>query len=128
MSDHDHEQPTGNPPVYTHRDGALSAKVWRNETHDGRPFYSVTFARTYTDPETDELRESRSFQQTDVLKIQRLAGQAYQTIGQFRAQDREHAQTDRTDGLNDQREAAMNGRAKSQGTRRVSRRKRQPEP
>ena len=77
-----------NPPVETHRDGAVSAKVWRNITKDGNPSYSVTFQRTYTDPATKQVSESRSFWGTDILKVPPLANEAYRTIGIMREMDR----------------------------------------
>lgn len=79
---------TNNPPVETHRDGAVSVKVWRNITKNGNPAYSVTFQRTYTDPNTNQVAESRSFGGTDILKIPQLASEAYRTIGQMREMDR----------------------------------------
>ena len=105
---------TNNPPVATHRDGAVSAKVWRNIANDGRPFYSTTFQRTYTDQATGQPRETTSFQGTDVLKIQHLATEAYQTISRLRDQDRAQAQPEQqgqnqpqTSGLAQQRDAVM---------------------
>lgn len=79
---------TNNPPVETHRDGAVSVKVWRNITKNGNPAYSVTFQRTYTDPKTNQVAESRSFGGTDILKIPQLANEAYRTIGQMREMDK----------------------------------------
>jgi Sec-independent protein translocase protein TatA len=77
-----------NPPVETHRDGAVSAKVWRNFTKDGKPIYSVTIQRTYTNPKTQQIAESHSFGGTDILKIPHLASEAYRTIGKMRELDR----------------------------------------
>lgn len=79
---------TNNPPIETHRDGAVSAKIWRNITKDGNPSYSVTFQRTYTDPATQRAAESRSFWSTDILKVQQLAEKSYQTIGKMREMDK----------------------------------------
>lgn len=76
------------PPIVTLRDGAVFAKVWRNQTSEGEPYYSTTFGRTYKDPESGRLRESASFQSTDILKVQQLAPQAYQAIGRFKEADR----------------------------------------
>ena len=82
-----------NPPIQTHRDGAISAKVWRNYSNEGEPFYSVTFQRTYTDPKTKEPRETNSFLGTDVLKVQQLAAEAYRTIGHERQLDKDYAKS-----------------------------------
>lgn len=80
-----------NPPIDTFRDGAVSAKVWRNTSTDGDAFYSVTFQRVYTDAATGKVREASSFQGTDLLKVQRLASEAYRYVGRARAHDREQA-------------------------------------
>lgn len=116
-----------NPPIATHRDGAVSAKVWRNFSKDGDPFYSVTFQRTYTDPQNGEPRETNSFIATDVLKVQQLAGEAYRTINHERRQEKRYAraqdgqapaeeqQAQQQQGLAPQREAAFDAAAPQQG-------------
>lgn len=83
---------TKNAPVATHRDGAISAKVWRNVSNEGKPYYSTTFARTYTNPQTQQIAEAQSFGGTDILKVQQLAGEAYQSITQLREQDKQRNQ------------------------------------
>lgn len=80
--------PTNNPPVEVHRDGATSAKIWRNVNKDGNPHYSVTFQKTYTNPETQQIAESRSFWSTDILKVKQLAEKAYDSIGRMRELDK----------------------------------------
>ncbi len=80
------------PPVATLRDGAVSAKVWRNISSDGKPHYSTTLQRTYTDPKTGAPRESQSFQGVELLKLQLLAKQAYVTESRFRERDRQQEQ------------------------------------
>lgn len=107
MSDDDNQQQK-TPPVAVHRDGAVAAKVWRNHTQEGAPFYSVTFERSYTDPATGEPRSSRSFQGTDILKLQQLAGEAYQSVARLKARDRQNEpQAEHDPGLAEQRDAAM---------------------
>ena len=86
------ETQSGNPPVKTHPDGAVRVKVWRNQTHEGKPFYNVTIGRAYQDRETGQWRESQSFGAADLLKLQPLLNEAYQTIRQEQALDRERAQ------------------------------------
>lgn len=130
---------TSNPPIETHRDGAVSAKVWRNFTKEGKPIYSVTLQRTYTNPKTQQIAESHSFGGTDILKIAPLASEAYRTIGKMRELDRaEPAQDPQLDvqqaqapqqgavqqpvqqqaapqeGLAQQRDTAMSGAAPTQ--------------
>lgn len=79
---------TNAPPAATHRDGAVFAKVWRNWSHKGDPFYTLDIGRTYTDVKTGQLRESNSFSGTDILKIGPLSTKAYESIGQLREADR----------------------------------------
>ncbi|MBL4616285.1 MAG: hypothetical protein JKY46_01185 [Robiginitomaculum sp.] len=113
---------TGNKgPVYTHRDGAISAKIWENTTPKGGTYHTVSFGRTYTDPKTGQPRESQSFQGTDLLKIQQLARESYRTIGQIREMKISHeqekapqAQEQNTQGLQTQRDAALNNAAPRQ--------------
>jgi len=83
---------TKNAPVATHRDGAISSKVWRNVSNEGKPYYSVTFARTYTNPQTQQISEAQSFSGTDILKVQQLASESYNSISVMRAQDKQHTQ------------------------------------
>lgn len=89
-----------NPPVATLRDGAISAKVWRNFAEgQALPFYSVTFQRTYTDPATEQPRETHSFGSTDILKVQQLASEAYRTVSHLRTQDRAELRHDQDPGF-----------------------------
>lgn len=81
-------QENRNAPVATHRDGATSAKVWRNVNKDGQPYYSVTFQRTYTNARTGSPAETHSFSGNDILKIQQLASESYRTIGTMREMDK----------------------------------------
>lgn len=101
-------------PIKTHEDGAVRVKVWRNQSHEGRPFYNVTVGRVYKDEEAGEWRETRSLSPDDVLKAQALMGEAYQTIRQEQTLDREYARVQMQEdepGLSAQRDAAVaNGR------------------
>ncbi len=99
---------TNNPPIETHRDGSLSAKVWRNFTKDGKPMYSVTLQRTYTNPKTQQIAESHSFGGTDILKIPHLASEAYRTIGKMR-------ELDRSDPAQNQQQDVQQAQAPQQG-------------
>lgn len=76
-----------NAPVERFNDGAVKATIFRNISKEGRPFYNVTFARTYTD-NNDNIRETQSFSGTDVLKVRRLADQAYHAVDRLKKQDR----------------------------------------
>ncbi len=118
-------QQKASPPIMTHRDGAVFAKVWRNVQENGDAFYNVTVGRTFTDKQSGEIRESRSLSGTDILKAQTLLGESYNTISQERAMDRAHAQKPELStqepepapqGLQAQRDAALNNAAPAQGT------------
>ena len=89
----------GDPPWATHRDGSLSAKIWRNESADNGAYYSVTFQKIYTDKATGEARETRNFTATDLLKLQPLAMDAYKSVGEFRQQERQFEKAQRRDEI-----------------------------
>lgn len=108
----------GNAPIHTIRDGSVSAKIWRNEVEaQPLPFYSVTFQRNYTDKATQQVRETHSFNNTDILKVQTLAPQAYRAVSKLRERDRSELQQDQNpnpqqeqpqqQGLSQQRDAVM---------------------
>ena len=78
---------TSNQPTLTIRDGALKATIWKNFGENGN-FYSVELSRTYTDS-AGEFHESNSFSGNELLRIARLAEQAYDEILSLRAIDRE---------------------------------------
>lgn len=88
MSNQNHTPKSGNAPVERFSDGAVKASIFRNVSKEGKPFYNVTFARTYTHPETGQPAETQSFSGTDVLKVRRLADQAYHAVDRLRKQDR----------------------------------------
>jgi hypothetical protein len=121
------EQPAANPPVMTHRDGAVFVKVWRNE-HEDRAIYNATIGRTYTDKESGEIRESRSLSGDDILKVQPLLGKAYETISQERAMDRSFASSKPEQGLEAQRDAALSQTPKPQETATANPRTRNRQP
>lgn len=117
MSDQSEEFPL----VETHNDGAVFAKVWRNHSQEGKPYLSVTVGRIYTDPETGQVRESRSLQGADILKARAMLDEAYRTVLRERQRDRDNAreasqqrdvQPDRRGGLEAQRDSAV-GRSRA---------------
>ncbi|WP_321337325.1 hypothetical protein [uncultured Cohaesibacter sp.] len=106
----------GNAPIDTIRDGAVSAKIWRNEVESQPlPFYSVTFQRTYTDQATQQVRETHSFNRNEILKVQQLVPRAYEAVNKLRKRDRSELQQDQNpnpqqeqqQGLSQQRDAVM---------------------
>lgn len=76
-------------PVETLRDGAIKAAIWKNESENG-VFYNVTFARTYQ-AAGGGLQDADSFSGSQLLKLARIADQAY---ARTRALDAEARQTD----------------------------------
>lgn len=78
-------------PIRTLRDGLLKAVIWKN-TNEKRTFYSVQFIRSYRDEQTNEWRDSQSFSNGEILKLARLAGQAYDTIASLRGAEKGGAQ------------------------------------
>ena len=62
-------------PVRTLRLGRIKAAVWENSS-DQRPFFNVTFARTYMDADK-KFRDTDSFGRDDLLLLAKLADQAH---------------------------------------------------
>ncbi len=77
-------------PFQSIRDGALKATIWRNESEEGKRFYSVEFSRTYTDQEGN-YHDSSSFSGAELLRVGFLAQKAYDVISEARSVDRKHA-------------------------------------
>ena len=65
-------------PVRTLRIGRLKAAIWENGGEQ-RPFFNVTFARTYMD-EDKKFHDSDSFGRDDLLPLAKLADQAHTFI------------------------------------------------
>lgn len=57
-------------PVKKFRHGRVSVAVWRNE-HAGEPFYTCSFTNSYKDKETDDWRDSSSYNLWDVFSLLR---------------------------------------------------------
>jgi hypothetical protein len=79
-------------PVSKLRDGKISAAIWANTSQEGKTAYSVSFSRTYQDGDGN-YKDSSSFSATDLLKLARLAGQAYDEIKRlYAAADQQEAE------------------------------------
>ncbi len=83
-----HTGASSKAPVERFNDGAVKASIFRNVSKEGRAFFNVTFARLYTDPKTGQIAEMQSFLGTDILKVRRLADQAYYAVDRLRKQER----------------------------------------
>lgn len=73
-------------PIDTLRDGLLKATIWKNEGEKG-PFFTVNLTRTYQDG-AGNYQDSDSFSGTELLRIARLAGKAYDRVGELRQADK----------------------------------------
>ncbi len=80
-------QKTNSKPLETIRDGALKATIWKNQGEKG-PFYSVRITRTYTDDQGN-YHDSDSFSGSEILRVARLAGKAYDETAVLRSQENE---------------------------------------
>lgn len=66
----------GMPPVETIRDRELKASIWENEGANGK-YLTTTFAKTYEDKRSGQLRDTNVFNNSDLLRVSELARQAY---------------------------------------------------
>jgi hypothetical protein len=73
-------------PAATIKFFPLSAAIWRNETKDGKAFYSVTFERSYKDG--DNWKSSDSFNGDQLLLLAKLADPAHTEVEKLRANDK----------------------------------------
>jgi len=67
-----------NEPEDIIRDKELKARIWKNEGDYG-PYYSTTFARTYTDKDGHP-KDSSSFSRDHLPRISRLSDKAHDRI------------------------------------------------
>ena len=71
-------------PIDTIRDGALKASIWKNTGENG-DYYAVRLTRTWRD-EQGEYHDSDRFSPSELLRIARLAGIAYDEIIHHKAE------------------------------------------
>jgi hypothetical protein len=58
--------------------GRIAAAIWENKVND-RPFYNVTFSRSYVDSDQN-FHNSDSFGRDDLLLVAKLADEAHSFI------------------------------------------------
>jgi len=75
-------------PISKLQDRDLTASVWRNESQDGRFFYTVTLERVYTDKNGGLKNTDRLDARNDLLRAARLLQNAYDEFLQLRQQDK----------------------------------------
>jgi len=81
---------TTNKPAFTLRDGSLKATIWRNETEKGA-FFRVNFTRGYQD-DAGNWNDSDSFSGSELLRLARLATQAYDKTNELRQAERDEVE------------------------------------
>jgi hypothetical protein len=70
----------------------ISAAIWRNEK-DGRPYYSVTFERSYKEDD-GKWKNTSSFNAGELLLLAKVADMAHTEITNLRSNDRDFVQSD----------------------------------
>ncbi len=76
-----------NKPIDTLRTrGGLKATIWENTSTKGNKFNTVDITRTYKTE--DGFRETRSFNQTELLAVARLAEKAYDRLNVLKSEDK----------------------------------------
>lgn len=73
-----------NQPITKLKDGLLTATIWKNQTTEGKDHYSVEFNRAYLKDE--QWHNSANFSGSELLRIAKLAENAYDRIKQLRKQ------------------------------------------
>jgi hypothetical protein len=70
------------------RQGGVKVDVWRNTTQQGAEMYNTTTSNSYKDDATGEWKDTKSFSPTDLAVVSQLSSQAFQAIGELKAQSR----------------------------------------
>ncbi|WP_430415664.1 hypothetical protein [Parasphingorhabdus sp.] len=104
MSDVNQSQ-AAKAPIHTVRDGAVNLKIWENLSSEGRAFYNITIARTYTDKATGDIRETKSLRPNDLDKLFYLGVEAKRMIGMLNERNQE---IDRSQIQGSQEQASAN--------------------
>ena len=73
-----------NKPVKTFRAGQIKASVWKNVKTNkaGENFdaYSISIVKTYKEKDSDNWKETNSFQPDEIAKLELVARKAYEFI------------------------------------------------
>ena len=81
------QNPTPNEPVARLKDGLLQIAIWKNQSENGRPFYSTSaLQRSYKD-DAGTYQETTSLSGTQLLQAQRLYGLAYDKVRELEEAD-----------------------------------------
>ena len=76
---------TQNDPVKKFRIGYITATVWKNETEEGRSYFSTSIVRSYRDKDTEAWKETNSYSHDDLLNVARLAERAEAFIAKLQS-------------------------------------------
>lgn len=76
-----------NSPIDRIRVGRITAAIWKNETDDGKHFYSFTVSRTYKDA-SGNYQSTDSFGLSDALVLAKVANLADSRIRKLLDADR----------------------------------------
>jgi hypothetical protein len=76
---------TQNDPVKKFRIGYITATVWKNETEEGRNYFSTSIVRSYRGKDSEEWKETNSYSHDDLLNVARLAERAEAFIAKLQS-------------------------------------------
>ena len=76
-----------NKPIKTLRDGSLKAVIWENQ-REGKIYRTVDLNRTYKDKSDSQLKDISNYTGSELLRIARLANQAYDALLSYRETDK----------------------------------------
>lgn len=65
--------------------GGMKATTWLNTSEKGKPFTTTTITRTYKGK--DGFKDSTSFSHDELLKVAKIAEQAYERITDIKASE-----------------------------------------
>ena len=78
-----------NAPIFSQQLGAIRAAVWESTTDEGRVFYNTTITRSYREKNSEEWKESSSFNGLADLALVREATRLAANFIEARERDQE---------------------------------------
>ena len=94
-------------PIQTFKDGAVTIKLWEQNA-GGNIFVNASVGRIYKDKTTGEFGESKSFSNTDLLKLQAIIPQVREEMQKWHDYYREvNQQQAQSHDMTAQRDAVM---------------------
>lgn len=80
-----------NKPIQQFKDGAVNIKLWEQSNKDGNRYVNASVGKLYKDQQTGQWQESKSFSQSDILKLQTMLPQVHQEMQKWQEYYREAA-------------------------------------